>query len=152
MRPLHFLMAIFTLVLGGCVGGPPDIVGIVKAGTLPSHPTKTIGKAFDEAFPGGTWDAEMTGMGEMYAHFRSTATAEDLEVGGVPGIDHEMCIDGVTASVPGSGPFSVLLEIGQPDHRVDVRRSAGSGRVRGEAESSPGVRVSVAGHENGTGE
>ena len=95
MRPLHFLMAIFTLVLGGCVGGPPDIVGIVKAGTLPSHPTKTIGKAFDEAFPGGTWDAEMTGMGEMYAHFRSTATAEDLKPGGVPGIDHEICIDGV---------------------------------------------------------
>ena len=42
--------------------------------------TKNIGKAFDDAFPGGTWAAATTGMGigEMLAEFHSTTTAEAL--------------------------------------------------------------------------
>lgn len=85
-----------TLVLAGCDREVPDILSLVKAGKLPST-TKNIGKAFDDAFPGGTWDAAVTGMGEgeMLAEFHSTATAEALEASGVPPIDRKDCIDGV---------------------------------------------------------
>ena len=73
------LVVILTFLLfAGCARNT-DILGIVKAGTLPST-TKKIGKAFDDAFPGGTWDAATTGMGEgeMLAEFHSTTTAEAL--------------------------------------------------------------------------
>jgi hypothetical protein len=89
------LVAILTLVLAGCAEST-NILAAVKAGTLPST-TKSIGKAFDEAFPGGTWDASTTGMGEgeMLAEFHSTTTAEALESSGVPHIDRKDCLDGV---------------------------------------------------------
>ena len=86
--------AVFSLALAGCAD-VPDIVGIVKAGRLPAHTTKTVGKAFDDAFPSGLWTSDMSGMGEMFAHFRATTTAEALEAGGVSGIGRAKCIDGV---------------------------------------------------------
>jgi hypothetical protein len=94
MRTLPFLVAILALVLAGC-GETTDIVGTVKAGTLPPYTTKPIGKAFDAAFPGGTWTGSTSGMGEgeMVAQFRSTGTAEALEASGVPAIDRKDCID-----------------------------------------------------------
>ena len=89
------LAAILTLLLAGCAENE-NILGVVKAGTLPST-TRKIGKAFDDAFPGGTWSASVTGMGmgEMVAEFHSIATAEALEASGVPPIDRKDCIDGV---------------------------------------------------------
>src|SRR5580658_9186242 len=89
------LISILTLLLSGC-GETPEILAIVKAGKLRST-TKAIGNAFDAAFPGGTWTADMTGMGmgEMYTHFRSSITAEALEASGVPSIDRKNCMDGV---------------------------------------------------------
>jgi hypothetical protein len=95
MRLAPVLVAILTLVLAGCAESA-NILGMVKAGTLPST-TKNIGKAFDDAFPGGTWGASMTGMGmgEMVAEFHSTTTAEALEASGVPPIDRKDCIDAV---------------------------------------------------------
>jgi isoaspartyl peptidase/L-asparaginase-like protein (Ntn-hydrolase superfamily) len=72
----------------------PDIIAVVKAGTLPGYTNKPIGRAFDAAFPGGTWTAEETGMGEMFAHFKSTTTAETLEAADIPAIGREQCLDG----------------------------------------------------------
>jgi len=92
------LLVIFTVLLAGCRENTDnrDILAIVKAGSLPST-TKKIGKAFDDAFPGGTWDAATTGMGEgeMLTEFHSTTTAEALEASGVPPIDRKDCTDGV---------------------------------------------------------
>ena len=34
-------------------------------------------------------------MGEKFAEFNATTTAENLEGGGIPNISHEKCIDGV---------------------------------------------------------
>jgi hypothetical protein len=109
-RPrLFLLISILTLPLAGC-GEAPDILALVKAGKLPSN-TKTIGEAFDAAFSGGTWTADMTGMGmgEMYAHFRSSVTAEALEASGVPPIDRKNCMDGVKSPcrVPVSFDFTL---------------------------------------------
>jgi hypothetical protein len=89
------LVVIFTLLLAGCAENA-DILGIVKAGTLPST-TKKIGKVFEDAFPGGAWAASTSGMGmgEMLAEFHSTTTAEALEASGVPRIDRKDCIAGV---------------------------------------------------------
>ena len=98
MRLALPLLAIFTVLLAGCRENTDnkDILAIVKAGSLPST-TKKIGKTFDDAFPGGTWDAATTGMGEgeMLTEFHSTTTAEALEASGVPPIDRKDCIDGV---------------------------------------------------------
>jgi hypothetical protein len=113
-RPrLLLLISILTLLLAGC-GETPDILAIVKAGKLPST-TKAIGEAFDAAFPGGTWSADMTGMGEMYAHFRSSSTAEALEASGVPPIDRKNCMDGVKSPcrIPVSFDFTLA-----PDFRT----------------------------------
>lgn len=82
---------ILTLTLAACAEFT-DILGDVKTGTLPST-SRPIGQAFDAAFPGGTWTASTTGMGEMYAFFRSTTTAEALEAAGVPEVDHN-CLAG----------------------------------------------------------
>ena len=89
------LVVILSLLFAGCAENK-NILGIVKAGTLPST-TKNIGKAFDDAFPGGTWSASTTGMGEgeMLAEFHSSTTAEALESSGVPPIDRKDCIGGV---------------------------------------------------------
>lgn len=98
MRLAPPLLVILTLLLAGCRENTDnkDILAIVKAGSLPST-TKKIGKAFNDAFPGGTWDAATTGMGEgeMLTEFHSTATAEALEASGVPPIDRKDCMDGV---------------------------------------------------------
>jgi hypothetical protein len=112
-------MVILTLVLAGCEPNiNTDILGIVKAGRLPST-TKPIGKAFDDAFPGGTWDASLTGMGEgeMLAEFHSTATAEALEASGVPPIDRKDCIDGVKSPcrIPVSFQFTLAY-----DHTISL--------------------------------
>ena len=92
------LIVIFTLLLASCAKNTEskDILAIVKAGSLPST-TKKIGETFDAAFPGGTWDAATTGMGEgeMLTEFHSTTTAEALEASGVPPIDRKDCMDGV---------------------------------------------------------
>ena len=92
------LPVILLLLVSGCSEIPTNetILGIVKAGTLPST-TKKIGPAFEEAFPGGTWDAAVSGMGEgeLVTEFHSTASAEALEASGVPPIDRKGCIDGV---------------------------------------------------------
>ena len=95
LRRLPPVVAILTLALAGCSEAPVDIVGIVKNGTLPSNPATSIGKAFGNAFPNGLWTSWETGMGEMFAEFKATTTAENLEAGGVPGISHDKCIDGV---------------------------------------------------------
>ena len=107
------LISILTLLLAGC-GETADILAIVKAGKLPST-TKTIGEAFDAVFPGGAWSADMTGMGEMYAHFRSSITAEALEASGVPPIDRKNCMDGVKSPcrIPVSFDFTLA-----PDYRT----------------------------------
>ena len=99
-RAALVLVALLTIVLAGC-GEIPDnstIVDAVKAGTLPTT-TKPIGKAFDDAFPGGEWVAFTSGMGigELVAEFHSTAKAEALEASGVPPIDRKDCIDGVNS-------------------------------------------------------
>jgi hypothetical protein len=95
VRQLLPLLAILTLALAGCSEAPVDIVGAVKAGTLPSNTATTIGKAFGAAFPNGIWTSWETGMGEMFAEFNAITTAENLEAGGVPDIGHGKCIDGV---------------------------------------------------------
>jgi len=95
IRRLLPVVAILTLALAGCSEAPVDIVGVVKNGTLPANTTATIGKAFGAAFPSGLWTSWETGMGEMFAEFNAITTAETLESGGVPGISHEKCIDGV---------------------------------------------------------
>ena len=115
-RPRWLLpISILTLLLAGC-GDTPDILATVKAGKLPST-TRTIGEAFDAAFPGGTWSADMTGMGEgeMYAHFRSSSTAEALQASGVPLIDRKNCMDGVKSPcrIPVSFDFTLA-----PDFRT----------------------------------
>jgi hypothetical protein len=89
------LLAILTLALAGCDEVPVDIVGIVKGATLPSNPAKTVGQAFGAALPNGIWTSWETGMGEKFAEFNATTTAENLEGGGIPNISHEKCIDGV---------------------------------------------------------
>jgi len=59
----------------------------------------------------------MTGMGEgeMYAHFRSSSTAEALEASGVPPIDRKNCMDGVKSPcrIPVSFDFTLA-----PDFRT----------------------------------
>ena len=109
MKPV--LVTIVTLMLAGCGGTEnANILEIVKAGKLEST-NKPIGKAFDDAFPGGTWNAATTGMGigEMVAEFDSTATAEALEARGFPPIDRKHCRDGVKkpCRVPVSFQFTL---------------------------------------------
>jgi hypothetical protein len=98
MQLARTLLVVLTLLLAGCAENTAnkDILAMVKAGSLPST-TKKIGKTFDDAFPGGTWDAATTGMGEgeMLTEFHSTATAEALEASGVPPIDRKDCMGGV---------------------------------------------------------
>ena len=101
MQRVSPLVVILTLLLAGCAEnrerpGTAEILNTVKAGTLPST-TKKIGPTFDAAFPGGTWSAATTGMGEgeLLAEFHSTASAEALEASGVPSIDRKDCMDGI---------------------------------------------------------
>ena len=63
----------------------------------------------------------MTGMGEMYAHFRSSITAEALEASGVPPIDRKNCMDGVKSPcrIPVSFDFTLA-----PDYRTINRLGA----------------------------
>jgi hypothetical protein len=125
MRLTPVLVATLTLVLAGC-GETTGILAVVKAGRLPNT-TKSIGKAFDDAFPGGTWDASTSGMGmgEMVAQFRSTTTAEALEASGVPPIDRKHCMNGVQSPCrirvsfqftlsPGGGISLALVEAPEP--------------------------------------
>jgi hypothetical protein len=107
------LAAMLTLLLAGCMMEDVDIAGNTKAGTLPTT-TKTIGKAFDEAFPGGTWIGEGSGMGEMVTEFHSTAMAEELEARGVPPIDRKDCLDGVKSPCRIRVSFQFILA---PDTR-----------------------------------
>ena len=80
------LLAILTLALARCDEVPVDIVGTVKGATLPSNPTKTVGQAFEAAFPNGIGTSWETGMGEKFAEFNATTTAENLGGGGIPNI------------------------------------------------------------------
>lgn len=116
MRLAHVLVVILTLVLAGCgETETPDILGIVKAGTLRSYTNKNIGQAFDHAFPGGTWETFTSGMGlgEMYAVFRSATTVEALEAAGVPDLDRKKCIDGVQrpCRIPVSFEFTLARDL-----------------------------------------
>jgi hypothetical protein len=88
------LGAMAMLVLAGC-DGPINIVGMARDARLPSHPEITVGKAFESAFPDGTWTSWGSGMGENFAEFHATATAEVLAADGVPDMQGKECIDGV---------------------------------------------------------
>jgi len=107
-RFVAVVVALLILTLAGCGGDYPDILGAVKSNTLPGT-GKMIGKAFDDAFPGGTWDAAGTGMGEMLAEFHSTASAEALEANGYPPIDRKDCIDGVESPCRITVSFQFIL-------------------------------------------
>ena len=70
------LVVIAIIVISNITGnsGNPEIIALVKNGTLSNYPNKTVGVAFDSFFSSPKWESGVTSDGDTFVNVRGKAS------------------------------------------------------------------------------